>query len=386
MKISVLNFVIFFAVFLSIYGGAHFYIFWRLAHDTKITGIYYRLFLTAFLLLFLSFPLMHFAFRHLNSPLMFITNYISSLWVGLIVYLFIFTLAFDILLFAVYLFHFISPFELNRVIPAPGIRALIIVFLAAAVSLYGIIEAAGISVTELNMKLPGFPKSMNGFKLVQISDVHLGMIVQGRKLEKIVKMVNELNPDVIVITGDLVDEQAFHMENIEEPLKKLRSSHGVYAVTGNHEFYAGIENSSKFMKESGIDLLRNRWVNVDSAIQIVGMDDPAARYTGNNHIPPINEIMKGIDRTKPVILLYHTPVNGLDYLKANGINLQLSGHTHKGQMWPFRYFAKMMYKTPYGLYTSGNTAIYVSDGTGTWGPPMRVGARPEITLFRFFAE
>lgn len=381
MKTSVLPFLLFFSLFFAVYGGSHFYVFWRLVHDAKISGFSFRLLLCVFILLFISFPVFHFALRHHNSSVINTANYISSVWMGFLTYLFLVTFAFDLILLFVHFFNFILPLDLMKYVPDSGKRAVIITVLASLVCIYGAIEAAMISVKEYKIVMPGLAIEKNPFRIVQISDLHLGVIVNGRRLERIVKTVNSLNPDVIVITGDLLDEQAFEIRDIDKPLKKLKSVYGVFAVTGNHEFFAGIERASAFMKSVGIDLLRNRWVSIGNTVQIAGMDDPAARYTGNNSIPHLKDILTGIDKNKPVILLYHTPVTTFEELAENGVGLQLSGHTHRGQLWPFRYFAKMMYKTPYGLFTSGNTHIYVSNGTGTWGPPMRVGARPEVTLF-----
>jgi predicted MPP superfamily phosphohydrolase len=133
-------------------------------------------------------------------------------------------------------------------------------------------------------------------------------------------------------------------------------------------------------------MLRNQWVTVAGGLQLVGRDDPAGAWAVGEKIPSLEEIMRGTDRSKPTILLYHTPVTTFEELQSNGIQLQLSGHTHKGQLWPFNYIVKLIYKMPYGLFTSGDTTVYVSRGTGTWGPPMRVGARPEITLVTLSAK
>jgi predicted MPP superfamily phosphohydrolase len=214
----------------------------------------------------------------------------------------------------------------------------------------------------------------------------MGLIIQGKRLENIVALTNSLNPDIIVITGDLVDEQALRMENLIEPLQRLKSKYGVFACTGNHEFFAGIDKSTDFIKKAGVTLLRNRWIEVAGGLQLVGRDDPVGARVVHEQIPPLAEIMKGIDPQKPIILLYHTPGTTMDELQRLGINLQLSGHTHQGQLWPFRYIVKMIFAMPYGLFSSGNTTVYVNRGTGTWGPPMRVGAPPEIAFITLYAE
>jgi predicted MPP superfamily phosphohydrolase len=165
-----------------------------------------------------------------------------------------------------------------------------------------------------------------------------------------------------------------------KPLRRLQGKYGVYAVTGNHEFFAGEKDVETFLERAHVTLLRNRWVNINGGLQLIGHDDPVARYFTGERPPSMSEILRGMDHAKPAILLLHTPVTTLEQLESLGIQLQLSGHTHKGQLWPFQYIVKNIFKTPYGLFTNGNATIYVSRGTGAWGPPMRVGAHPEITL------
>jgi uncharacterized protein len=369
----------FLTIFTLVYGGAHLYIYWRLIHPLHITGPLLPLVRVSFIFLFISFPLIHFAFRHENGPLVSFINILSSVWMGTLVYFFLATLGLDAIRLLMRLAgtgEFFSPVRFTSIVTA----------LAIAVSVYGLVEATRIGVTNLTIQIPNLPKSLEGTTIAQISDVHMGLIVRGPRLEKIVNMVNESHPDIIAITGDLVDEQALHMEDMVEPLKKLKSRYGIYAVTGNHEYFAGIDKSVEFMEKAGVTLLRNRWVKVAGGLQLVGRDDVVASRITGEVVPPFTDIMKGIDHTKPVILLYHTPVTTLEELQILGVQLQLSGHTHQGQLWPFRYIVKRIFKTPYGLFTSGHTSIYVSRGTGTWGPPMRVAAPPEIVLVRLTAK
>jgi len=255
-----------------------------------------------------------------------------------------------------------------------------IVTIVCLITLYGLIEAKWIDTTDLNIKISNLSSKLAGFRIVQISDVHLGIILRDNFLRKIVRKVNELQPDLIVITGDFVDEQAFYIKNILTEIQELQSKHGTYAITGNHEFYAGVERAERFIESAGITMLRNRWVTIADEIQIIGRDDPAGNSVNSENTPSLAEITKNLDKTKPAILLDHTPGNSFKELESLGINLQLSGHTHKGQLWPFNYIVKRIFKTPYGRFNSGDTTIYVSRGAGTWGPPIRVGARPEITL------
>jgi predicted MPP superfamily phosphohydrolase len=261
-------------------------------------------------------------------------------------------------------------------LPAGRVMTATVAGLAVAITVYGLIEARWIGVTRLTVRLPNAPAEL---RIVQISDVHLGRLVRETRLEKIVRRVNALQPDVIVITGDLVDAEPSHLEELLPTLRRLQSKHGVFAVTGNHEFFAGVERVEALLERAGVTLLRNRWVDI-GGVQLVGRDDVLATRITGVRTPSLAEILRGIDGTRPVVLLDHTPVTTLAELAARGIQLQLSGHTHQGQLWPFNFLVKQIFRTPYGLVTDGQATIYVNRGIGTWGPPLRVLARPEITL------
>lgn len=373
MRSSVWFISSFLTIFTLVYGSTHFYIYWRLIHPLHITGPALTLIQVTFIFLFLSFPLIHFAFRHENGSLISLINILSSVWMGLLVYFFLVILGLDILRLSLRLAGRSGVFS-----PA-GFTSLV-TSVVIAITIYGLVEASRIGITNLTIQIPNLPKNLAGLTIAQISDVHMGLIVKGPRLEKIVAMVNALHPDIVAITGDLVDEQALHMEELVKPLQKLKSKYGVFACTGNHEFFAGIDKSTDFIKKTGVTLLRNRWISVAGGLQIIGRDDPIGTRIIGEQIPPLIEIMKGIDQKKPIILLYHTPDTTMDELQRLGINLQLSGHTHKGQLWPFHYIVKMIFAMPYGFFTAGNTSVYVNRGAGTWGPPMRVGAPPEIAF------
>ena len=375
MKGSVKVLIMFITIFSLIYGGAHLYIWFRLVAPLRITGVLLRLLQGLFILLFLSFPLIHLAFRQQNGLLISAANMVSSVWVGMVVYFVLVILASDLLR----LIFFRAVFD------GPAVSAYITT-IVVAITIYGLIEARSIGVTHLHVQMSNLPSQLEGLRIAQISDVHMGRIVRGPRLERIVTMVNDLHPDLIVITGDLVDAEALHMEDMVHPLRRLKSKYGVFAVPGNHEYFAGIERSQTFIEQAGTTMLRNRWVTIANGLQLVGRDDPAGARIVGEKIPSLEEITRGTDRSKPTILLYHTPMTTFDELQARGIQLQLSGHTHKGQLWPFNYIVKLIYKMPYGRFTSGDTTVYVSRGTGTWGPPMRVGARPEITLVTLSAK
>jgi predicted MPP superfamily phosphohydrolase len=361
--------LIFLTVFLTVYGAAHWYIWARLIKPLGLTGTSHVLMLALLLVLMCSFPVIHFALHNKNGRWLGMADLISSVWMGMVVYFVIVGIAGDLVRLVFF-----------RGVPDGRTYSGIITGLVVLVAVYGIIEAHLVGITRLDIPLSKLPGTLDGLRVVQISDVHVGRIVRDDRLERIVDKVNALKPDLIVITGDLVDADPSHMEDMIPVLQKLRAPHGVFAVPGNHEYFAGIGRSQAMVERAGVTMLRNQFVTVAGGLQLVGRDDPVGPRITGRPIPSLAEIARRLDRSLPAILLYHTPNTTLPELNDCGIGLQLSGHTHRGQLWPFNFIVKKIYKTHYGLFSDGNTHIYVSRGTGTWGPPMRVGARPEITL------
>jgi predicted MPP superfamily phosphohydrolase len=370
MSIPNRAFLTFLAIFLTVYGGAHLYLWWRLVHPLRLEGaVLWGARILCVLLIF-SFPVVHFWLRHQDTWWIEAANYVSAVWAGTVLYFVLVTLGFDGLRLLTW----------GRIPTGPA-SSLAVAGITACIAVYGLWEARSIVVTPLRVPMANLPAHLEGMRVVQISDVHLGLIVRGDRLRSIVRQVNELNPDLILITGDLVDAEVWHMEDVVEPLRELRSKHGIFAVTGNHEYFANVNRAVSFMEQAGVQVLRNRLVEVAGGLQLVGRDDVVAERITRRPTPPLSEIMRGADKSKPTIFLYHTPTTSLAELESHGIELQLSGHTHRGQLWPFHLLVKHIFpETYYGHFTNGKATIYVSRGTGTWGPPMRVGARPEITL------
>jgi len=240
----------------------------------------------------------------------------------------------------------------------------------------------------VRIRLPKFPASMNGFSIVQLSDVHIGNTIGKSFVESMVKAANAAKPDMIVITGDLIDGPLEHLREAAAPLAKLSAPHGVFFVTGNHEYYAGVDRWLEHFGTLGIRVLRNERVRIGTAdhyFDLAGIDDyHAYRYPG--HGPDLARAVAGRDTGKALVLLAHQPrqVHGA---KTLGVGLQLSGHTHGGQIWPWHYIAKA---SQGGLLAGhsrhGETQLYISRGTGYWGPPVRVFAKSEITRITLSAD
>jgi hypothetical protein len=375
------GFFIFFSLVTTIYSAAHYYLYtWfvRLGEPPKRVR---RIMGVVFLFLVASFPASRIlSWRDFNS-FTYLLMLVSSVWMGLVLYLFILALISDIPL----IFARILRLKAHRSDRAPlrAKRLLLagILLAAAVITGYSLYEAGDIGISKLDIPLAELPRELDGFTIAQISDFHFGVLNGTAKLEKVVAMTNSLNADLVFITGDLVDESVAHMEDMAGPLRKLRGRAGTYAITGNHDYYAGVKRATAILEEAGITVLRNDLRVLPGGLQILGIDDPTGmRRMGEKGEDFISLIAK-IDPSQPSILLYHQPIQ-FERTAQAGIGLQLSGHTHGGQLYPIIHISKRIYPWTPGLHRLKKSYLLVSRGTGTWGPPMRFLAPPEIVLIK----
>jgi predicted MPP superfamily phosphohydrolase len=244
---------------------------------------------------------------------------------------------------------------------------------------YGWFEAWDIRLERVTIATAKLPPSVSRLRIVQISDVHLGLIVGDTRLRKIAALICQAEPDLIVSTGDLVDG---HLDGYAELVGHFNGIHpalGKYAVTGNHEFYAGLDHSLAFLRLAGFEVLRGEARSVQGLLTLVGVDDPVGEFSSGAGIPLEKELLADAGSSRLIVLLKHRPVVDRE---AGHFDLQLSGHIHQGQIFPFGLLTKLFYPAPAGLsQLHDNSFLYVSRGTGTWGPPIRFLSPPEVTLF-----
>jgi hypothetical protein len=235
-------------------------------------------------------------------------------------------------------------------------------------------------VKNITVSIKNLPPEWKGKKVVQISDVHLGFIWSERFFKKLISDINSFHPEAVFITGDLFDGTGDKFDYVASDLSKLTAPRGTYFVTGNHETYFGVQKSYDLLKDSGVTVLRDEMKKVDG-LQIVGVS--YGERMENKKVADTIQKMEGYDPNTPSILLYHEP-SQIKEAKNVGINLQLSGHTHAGQIFPYRLITSLVYPgVDYGLHTDGDYSIYTTSGAGTWGPTMRVGTNSEIVVIRF---
>jgi hypothetical protein len=238
--------------------------------------------------------------------------------------------------------------------------------------------ASAIRTQRLRVPLSKWPSTLDGYRIVQITDIHVGPTIGKDFVQTVVDRVNELKPDLIAITGDLADGPVTQLAEQIAPLADLKAKDGVYFVTGNHEYYTGdLDNWLDWLKASGIRPLHNERVTPRKGFDLAGINDFSAPH--GLHAPNLSKALSGRDMKRPVILLAHQP-KAFPESERMGVDLQLSGHTHGGQIFPFNYVVSLFQPFMAGLYQRGAAQLYVSRGTGYWGPPMRIGEPAEITV------
>ena len=346
-------YLIFYGIFFLVLFGMHFYVYFRL--NSFFGFLKPKIILTVFTFLALSFPVSSIFEKFYPNFITTLLYTFTSVWIGIL-----FLLLSTFLLFEPFAFLF----KLKT--PEAG---KIILLSVAAISIYALINGLIVKVKTVDIPFPGISSPI---KIAHLSDIHVGTIHNSGYLKKIVDKINRLSPDIIMITGDFFDGLGPVSKHTVAPLKELKAK--IFFVMGNHEKYENMDRVEQVLRDTGVVVLRNEMKEY-MGLQVVGVDYPEKEGQKDN--PVLNGIR--IDSTKPSVLLYHPPV-GLDDAVEAGIDLQLSGHTHNGQIFPFNYLAKLFYPKIKGLYQIKDMRLYVSPGTGTWGPPLRLGSNNEITL------
>ena len=387
------RFVTFFLFALAVLAGIHSYFWFRLVRETQLP-LPYRAWATATCVALAgSVPISLMAPRLMPRPWAAFAAWPGYIWLGLMLLLFASLVATD-------LFRLV--FALGRAVSAiprldPATRLLLVRLVAAsAVAVSAVVGAYSIFqglrdpvVRELRIALPGLPPALAGTTIVQLTDLHIGATKSRSFAKDVVRSTNALAPDVIVITGDLVEGRFGSDREDTLPLADLRARLGVFMVTGNHEYYSGLREWRPELQRLGIRVLRNEHVVIDpeqgGGWVLAGIEDWNGGSIEPDGGPDLARALAGHDPTRPVILLSHQPRAIYPAAQA-GVALVLSGHTHGGQIWPFANLVRLQQPFLQGLHRVGQTQLYVSPGTGYWGPPMRLGTRAEITRITLVSD
>jgi len=388
------QFALFFGIVLAILGGIHFYLWARLVRDPGLVEPWRRLFTIGLCVAAAAVPVSLLLVRARPSRLGKEFVFLGMTWLGVSFFLFSALLAADLLRLAAaavagtwgWLRH-------EPDIPADPVRRQL---LARAVAGGAVLAVGGASavamrtalqdpeIHEVAVGLDRLPRSLSGFSIAQISDLHVGPTIGEAQVRRVVQATNDLRPDLIAVTGDLVDGSVASLGRAVAELGALRARHGVYFVTGNHEYYSGVDEWIAFLRGLGMRVLRNERVAVGDggdSFDLAGIDDWHSRGLAPGHGPDLRRALEGRDPERSLLLLAHQP-KGVEAAIRSGVELQLSGHTHGGQTFPFNLVTGIAYPYLRGLYRHEEPGraghVFVSRGTGYWGPPMRLGNPPEI--------
>jgi predicted MPP superfamily phosphohydrolase len=376
---------------LALSGGIHFYVWWRLVRSARLPRRWHITATVVFVLLFVSVPITTWS-RHAYPEVSTTIGWVSLTWMALAGLMFVWFAIVDLGRLVAWIGVRIGRRVGNRPAPEPSLSRrnfLARVTGGAAMAVgstsvaRGMVSARGThEVIDVEIKLAKLPRELDGFSIVQLSDLHVGMTIDRAFVQRVVDLTNDLKPDLVALTGDLVDGKVADLADDAAPLGALRSRHGTYAVTGNHEYYAGADPWIAYLTSIGVTYLRNERVTIGdgaASFELAGVDDHGAHGFGRGHGEDLERATAGRDPDRALVLLAHQP-RQVRRAHRYGVDLQLSGHTHGGQIWPWHYIVKIQQGGLLaGRYDYEGTQLYVTRGCGYWGPPVRLLAPLEIT-------
>jgi predicted MPP superfamily phosphohydrolase len=375
------QFLIFFIIVLGFYGLVNWYIFSRgLMSFEPGTGLR-QAYVWAFWLLAISYPLGRILEKLYLSQLSDFFTWAGSFWLAAMVYILIAVIAFDLLRIVN---HFVPFFE--KLIPSELFQRPYFFTISVATAVFLLVFAGHLNALLprtnqlsiiVNKSLPETRK----LRIAMISDIHLGTVISTKRLSRMIEHLNSVEPDVIMIPGDLVDEdlEPVVKQNLGALFSKLNAPLGVYASTGNHEYIGGADAAVDYLRAHGIKVLRDTAVQINPGLWVIGRNDIEGNRFAGKKRKSLAEITKNIPAEDVRIVLDHQP-RAYEEAQEQQTDLILSGHTHHGQLWPFNYITQKMFPLSWGYKQFGQMHAYVSSGIGTWGPPVRIGNRPEVVV------
>lgn len=370
--------LIFFSIVLVLYSLVNIYIFYK--GYGAIPALHNNRLLYSLVFFFLAAVFIAAKFlesRH-SSVITDIFNIIGGFWMAFMLYGFLFFLISDIVLLLLRISHLING---DNILLYRKWAFFVTISLSALLIIGGFINAVIPVVKEYNITINKSAGEIKNLRIAAVSDIHLGSIIRKRSIKKLSSMLHEIKPDLVLLLGDIIDGEIGPVlrGDLLQYFTCPKCNDGLYAITGNHEFIGGGGKTIPYIESKGIKVLKDEMVILDGGIQLIGrIDRDSFRFYGKERLP-LGQLMKQADTSKPVILLDHQPFHLDESVKA-GVDLQLSGHTHNGQMWPLNYLTRKIYELSYGYLKKGNSQFIVSSGYGLWGPRVRSGSRSEVLL------
>lgn len=370
---------LFLATFFLLYGGIHCYVFLKTRAAIPL-GLAGSLALVAVMVLMILAPvIVRLAEKGGLESLARIMAYSGYLWMAAIFIFFSTSIVIDIYRLILFIVSVLGKSDLSRLYSAHGWFFAVSLAASLLVIMYGYFEARYIGTERIVVSSPKLPAEVGTIRIVQISDVHLGLIVRRERLDRILRKVNDAEPDILVVTGDLVDGDVDGLSVLAGLLAAIQPRYGKFAITGNHEYYAGIKNSLEFIQKAGFIMLRGEGRNVGALINIAGVDDISGRRYPSYVEVDEKTLLSSLPNGFFTVLLKHRPV--VDAGALGLFDIQLSGHVHQGQIFPFRLITRLFFSYVGGSYPlREGSLLHVSRGSGTWGPPVRFLAPPEVTV------
>jgi predicted MPP superfamily phosphohydrolase len=370
--------LIFFSIVLLIYSLVNIYIYYKGYNAIPSLQDHRLIYTFIFFLLAAIFIVAKILESKHSSIISDILNILGGFWLAFMLYGFLFFLLSDILILILRVTGLTSG---ENIILFRKWSFIITVILSSLFILGGFINAVIPVIKEYNITINKPAGEINTLRIAAVSDIHLGSIIRKRSIKKLSGMLQKMNPDIVLLLGDVVDGELGPV--LRGDLLRFftcpKCNDGLFAITGNHEFIGGAARTIPYIESKGIRVLKDEIVTLEGGIQLIGrIDRDSYRFYGKERLT-LGELMKQVDTTKPVILLDHQPFH-LGESAKYGIDLQLSGHTHNGQMWPLNYVTSKIYELSYGYLKKANSQFIVSSGYGLWGPRVRSGSRSEVLL------
>ena len=372
--------IIFFSVFFIVYFLVNYYIYKHVSIVFLANNQVASLLKILFIAFIFSYPVGRILERLIPSLFTDVAIRVGSIWLAAMLYLILFFVLIDLGRLIIFI---LSRFQVVSISIIPNYVKLFTNFAVVVtpiILVFGYFNAFYPRVNQFELKVNKTFNNQSSLRIVAASDIHLGTVISNGRLSRFVNLVNAQKPDVILLAGDIFDEDLGPVikKDMGKLLSKLEAPMGVYAVTGNHEYIGGVSQAVKYLKDHGITVLQDS-VAVTEMFNIVGRDDRQSKVMGGKPRKELASFMQNVNLNKFTVLLDHQPYH-LNEAVENGIDLQISGHTHHGQLWPLSYITKSIFEVSRGYKKKDNTHIIVSTGYGTWGPPIRIGNRPEILL------
>lgn len=377
--------LLFLLIFFSVYILINIYMFRRVRQGFESSPLLKKIATVVYIVAALSYVSARSIFAGFDNVVYTIFLWIGSVWFAFLLYLALFVFLGELL-------RLIGMKKIKEMKAVPGVYeraklkysyfSLAMIFLTLT---YGYFNAQNIVTNKLTVHIASPESELDSLRIVFFADSHLTPVNNKEKARKIVEAINAHNPDMILAAGDIVDDHINRLlsRSIDAPLKNLRSKYGTFVCNGNHEYIVGVEDADKFLSDAGITVLRDTFITIANSITIAGREDSSiSRFTDKKR-KNINELMNEIDKKYPVVILDHQPFN-LGLNASAGASVQLSGHTHHGQMWPANLITSMIYEISWGYKKIDNMHAYVTSGVGTWGPPIRTGSDAEILLLTIY--